>query len=236
MSIRSMVATAACVIALSPAAVAVAAPAQAAAPVDHTTCSLPESNADALAILSNYGPGYWWDHTHLTIAVQATPKAAQDQVDGIHRAIATWDAVLRDCFDGQITLTDVTGSRPNARRAGDIIVHFVPTASGVVFVGSARCGDHSCPNVLVRNVWPPSLGFVNEAWFTEWVALHEIEHALGVGHATNLVESSDLMGYAWLVEGEPVMSECDLDAVAFVFGWALEGAQPHPPGLGPYVC
>ena len=224
--------TAACLTVLSPTTAAVATSAGASDTADHTTCSLPKSNADALAILSNYGPGYWWDHTHLTIAVQATPKAAQDQVDGIHHAIGTWDAVLRDCFDGLITLTDVTGSR----RLADIIVHFVPTAGGVVFVGSARCGDHHCPNVLVRNIWPPSLGFVNEAWFTEWVALHEIGHALGMGHATNLVETHDLMGYAWLAEGEPVMSECDLDAVAFVFGWAFEGTEPHPPGLGPFVC
>ena len=32
------------------------------------TCSLPESNAEALVILNNYYPGYWWDHTDLTIA------------------------------------------------------------------------------------------------------------------------------------------------------------------------
>ena len=37
-------------------------------------CRLPESDAEALVILSNYYPGYWWDHTDLTIAVQAHPK------------------------------------------------------------------------------------------------------------------------------------------------------------------
>jgi hypothetical protein len=30
-------------------------------------CRLPESNAEALVILSNYYPGYWWDHTDLTV-------------------------------------------------------------------------------------------------------------------------------------------------------------------------
>ena len=39
------------------------------------TCRLPESNAEGLVILSNFYPGYWWDHTHLTIAVQAHPRA-----------------------------------------------------------------------------------------------------------------------------------------------------------------
>jgi len=165
MSISSVLVAVACVTLLPPAAALAVAPADAAQPAV-TSCSLPESDAEALAILSNYGPGYWWDHTHLTIAVQDAPKAAQDQVEAVHSAIDTWDGVLRDCFDGLITLTDVTGTQPSKQKA-DIVVHLVPTAGGVVFVGSARCGDHGCPNVLVRNVWPPSLGYVNEAWFTE---------------------------------------------------------------------
>jgi hypothetical protein len=79
------------------------------------TCSFPESNAEGLEILSNYYPGYWWDHTALTIAVQAHPNAADEQLDAIHDAIATWDAVLRDCFDGLITLTDVTDTQASER-------------------------------------------------------------------------------------------------------------------------
>jgi hypothetical protein len=50
--------------------------------------------------------------------------------------------VLEACFDGLITLTDVTGSK---RQAADIIVHYVPTAGGVVFGGYAICGAHRCP-------------------------------------------------------------------------------------------
>ena len=38
-------------------------------------CNLPTSDAEALLILNNYYPGYWWDHTDLTIAVQAHPRA-----------------------------------------------------------------------------------------------------------------------------------------------------------------
>ena len=114
-------------------------------------CNLPESNAEALVILSNLYPGYWWDHTDLTIAVQAHPNATDEQLEAISAAIATWSATLEECFDGLITLTDVTGSK---RQAADIVVHYVPTAGGVVFGGYAICGDHKCPNILVRSDLP----------------------------------------------------------------------------------
>jgi hypothetical protein len=48
-----------------------------------------------------------------------------------------------------------------------------------------------------------------------------------LGHATNLEESTDLMGYGWPDLGDPVLSDCDLDALAFVFAWALEGVEPY---------
>ena len=31
------------------------------------------------------------------------------------------------------------------------------------------------------------------------------------------------MGYGWPDLGDPVLSDCDVDALAFVFAWALEG-------------
>ena len=42
-------------------------------------------------------------------------------------------------------------------KAADIVVHYVPTAGGVVFGGYAICGAHGCPNILVRSDLPPSL-------------------------------------------------------------------------------
>jgi hypothetical protein len=198
------------------------------------TCSLPESNAEALVILSNYYPGYWWDHTDLTIAVQAHPSATEEQLEAIQDAIATWSDVLEECFDGLITLTDVTGSK---RKTADIVVHYVPTAGGVVFGGYAICGAHRCPNILVRSDLPPSLDRdPYDPEYLGWVTLHEVGHALGLGHTTNLLESTDLMGYGWPDLGDPVLSQCDIEALAFIFAWALEGAEPYPPAEGPYVC
>jgi hypothetical protein len=222
-------------------ALSLAAPPASAAPVSRAassaeaTCNLPESDAEALVILNAYYPNrYVWSDPHITVAVQAAPTVSPEQLAAVRRAIATWSSVLQECFDGRITLTDVTGSK---RQAADIVVHYVPTAGGTVFGGYAICGVGGCPNILVRSDLPPSLGLdPYSPEYLYYVTLHELGHALGLGHATNLLESTDLMGYGWnRTNGiEPVLSQCDVDALAYLFSWALEGSEPPPPGRTSY--
>jgi hypothetical protein len=199
------------------------------------TCTKPVSDAEALVILNAYYPNrYVWSDADITVAVAAAPKVSAEQLAAVQRAIATWSAVLAECFDGRITLTDVTGSK---RQAADIVVHYVPTAGGTVFGGYAICGVGGCPNILVRSDLPPSLGLdPYSPQYLYYVTLHELGHALGLGHATNLLESTDLMGYGWdRTNGiTPVLSQCDVDALAYLFSWALEGTDPPEPGLTAY--
>jgi hypothetical protein len=237
MSLRRLIAIlAASAMLLAPTATLAAPPAKPTKAPDATpgpTCNLPKSNAESLVILANFYPGYWWDHTDLTIAVQAHPKVSDAHLDAVHDAIATWSGVLLECFDGLITLTDIGDSRLGA----DIVVHYNPTAGGAVFGGYAICGANHCPNIIVRSDLPPSFGadqYTPE--YLGWVTLHEVGHALGLGHATNLLESTDLMGYGWPDLGDPVLSQCDVEALAFVFAWALNDTEPTEPLEGPFDC
>jgi hypothetical protein len=59
---------------------------------------------------------------------------------------------------------------------------------------------------------------------------------LGLGHAQPLLTSTDLMGYGWPGLGEPILSDCDIEGIAYVFEWALLGVAPYPPTAASVNC
>jgi hypothetical protein len=91
--------------------------------------------------------------------------------------------------------------------------------------------------VIISGEGSPGLGF---GAFTPLdiynLTPHELGHSLGLGHATNL-ESTDLMGYGWGPEGiQPVLSDCDVDALYYVWSWAINDTEPVPPAQATYDC
>ena len=150
----------------------------------------------------NY-PGYWWDHTDLTVAVQAHPNVDEESLAAVHQAIADWDYALRQEFGGLITLTDVTDQN-TAKHKADIVLHYNPTAGGTVFGGYAVCGANSCPNVIVRSDLPQPGGFTYPPQYLYYVTMHELGHALGLGHAQPLTNRR----ISWATAGTGATASC----------------------------
>ena len=68
-----------------------------------------------------------------------------------------------------------------AKHKADIVVHYNPTAGGMVFGGKAICGANSCPNVIVRSDLVPPVGFTYPPQYLYYVTMHELGMPLASG-------------------------------------------------------
>jgi hypothetical protein len=198
------------------------------------------SDADNVAVLSGV-PGYknvfWWDHPNLTVAVRAAGNVDPAHVTAMHSAIQVWSATLAILLP-EISLTDVTDSKEPG--GPDIILRYVPHAGGVQWSGVANCGVQKCNNVIVRSEEPPGSPYAEfDALHTLRTSMHELGHALGLGHAAPLDTSHDLMGYGWSLADPnlvPILSDCDLEGIRAAFGWLFAGELPHPSSAAEVTC
>jgi hypothetical protein len=197
----------------------------------------PAARSTGTDYIEVFYPG--WTDSHLTISVQTGASTPEQTVAAVYDAIALWSETLQRAFGGVVTLTLVDDSN------ADIQVNLTKSrAGGNVFGAFALCAPNRGCTILESSVLhpipQPTPGKPGDYPY-EWsllTAAHEIGHTLGLGHAQPIATSTDLMGYGAFATGDPsfTISKCDIEALAVVWEWALNGEEPRAPSVDTVDC
>jgi hypothetical protein len=198
-----------------------------------------EGVSDATSVELFHG----WDKAHLTIGVKVGDSVPAYAVEGTKTAIARWQVALQQTFGSSVTLTLVTNSKAVA--AADITVTLIQgNSGGVNFGGRTRCGTAKlkCNVTLGGSDQRPPIDVgrhpdLTDAELALRLAVHELGHAMGLGHAAPLESTNDAMGYGYFLEDDDVIiSKCDMDGLLLVFAWVLNGTPPAMPSATSVSC
>lgn len=174
----------------------------------------------------------------VTYVVKAGSKVPASTVQAVNEAIAAWNAGIdaREAAAGNAWDFDLV-PKPKGVKGADIEIQI--KSGGGRIAGSALSSFSGGFRVKVRiQISGSSFGQPNADATVKEITLHELGHALGLGHHSN---ENDLLGpTVGHTDGSAIttISSCDLDGFEESHHWLTkdQAGSPHPNHVTSITC